>query len=1429
MFLSVSLRYFSRKVRLHSDVLEHLIIIMKKHRSFFHPVKILLFLILLCAFRIQPSVSAPLIKDPAFIQLGTAQGLAQETVRDIVRDQDGFIWIATEGGLSRWDGYRFINLEGPDGIFTNNVISNLFADSSNRLWLSSSEEGIYYVDLATGKYQLVVKQPLSIEPEWLQEANGFEELDNNDMAIALDEVVIRYSHKSGQKTELFRLSQEELDSGNSIRDIKHSNDQLFIATSSSLYVLSLKDNGQTVKTLRYLTAENDNPGTRNAKSLYLYSPSLLLVGTVGGLFSVSLDDFIARDEAVIDVNTQYIVENRNIWTMAAGTRGEIWLGTERGLHRLVRQETGWQSTHILNPSSGLIELADKAIHSILPDAVGNLWLGSKYGGLLFWYAKPLSIETYQNTAREPASLLANNMVWSFLQQGDDLWVGTENGMTRFNLSDKTSQHYFHTDEDEVPFNPISVEVIYQGADENSLILESGGTLKLFSIQTGELSEMPQDTPLKEKVFSDWIYGSGQDEQGRIYFLAHDFYRYDPKTGELELLPFKEAGLNPLAGGNFLDAHPYYPGKVFLCLRSGLYMIDINTLSVTEVMMFPESMQKSQNIVTSFTVDAQQNLWLGFPNRGIIGLDANTFAKHKTLSADDLLYSDIVYNLTSDKEGNIWFSSHGYFARYQPLSDSVQTYRYGEEIRVSEFNAGAAVTLDDGRIVLGSTSGFIVFDPVRLSKETASRKQNIAKMVISGVSLDSRPIVRPPHDLSGEHVDLNHDDFGITIQFSGLSSSYDSETAFRYKLVRDNTVVNESVTKNGSINFAFLSPGEYHFDVSPLKQSADTLLLPASLSFTIPYPPLRSPVAYGIYSCVFIALLGFYLFHRQRQLKRLHDAQHQVRLFGDAFQHTRDWVMIFDSAFVPVAVNPSCCAAFGIDSDKPLERQLTRMFENSPRLGAKLREKVTSLNAGEFWKSEERLTGVDGRHYDVLIEVSVTGIQGEAAGRIDHYLIIMSDISEQKNAERKLIKVANYDSLTGLANRSLLLEKLEIAIEKAGQKNEQVGVLFVDLDRFKGINDSLGHDYGDKLLRVVANRMLNLASEDDLVARLGGDEFVIVMEDVANKNAVGQLVDQLIESVETPIALGSEVVRVSASVGIAFYPDDAVEPAELLKQSDVAMYTAKKDTVSGFSYFTEDMHARVRERLVLENRVKKAYQEECFYNQYQPIVNAELGKTVGVELLLRCSLSEPALNPSQFIPVLEELRYVIDVTRSAMKRAIIDLQHWYADGFDGYVAINLSALHFKMEFDVDGVIAMLNEAGLPRHALRFELTEGILMDDAEGALRQVNRFIEAGFVLALDDFGTGYSSLSYLKKFPLQVLKIDKSFVDDIAADRDDDPLILATIDMATSLNMCCVAEGVESREQVQYLMDKGCVYHQGYYYSRPVEAAMVPALLSKAW
>ncbi|MBU2977155.1 EAL domain-containing protein [Alteromonas sp. C1M14] len=1387
--------------------------------------RLIIYFGLLASLLFPEAYGKPRIEDPAFLQLGTDAGLAQDNVQDIVRDRDGFVWVATEGGLSRFDGYRFITIPGPDDLFVNNAITNLFVDSHNRLWVSTYNEGIFFYDLDKNAYSHVARIHYQDQPEWIQSSDAFEELPNGDVVVAMEQEIIRVDPTTGKHSVLYRLGNEDIADSHIIRDILVIKEHLLIATSKGVEILSLTHPSDPPKPLPYLPPGSENLLNINAKVLFAPAPDLLLIGTVGGLYQVSLERVLSPASVQQPPQGKVVLPERNIWVLRQGDKNNYWLGTDKGLFKLSGTNGRWQYEHVLYPTTGLVELADKTIRTLLPDEQGNLWLGSVYGGLLFWYAQPLGIETVQNTIRDDKRVLTDNTVWSFYQEdGDTLWVGTENGLTKYQLSNGASSLFLYQQDMAERDEIISIQAIYP-ADDDHLILETYQGLRLFNKSSGMLSPLPVADDFSRDVFLDWNFGSAADEQGRIYFLADDFYRYDYHTEKVEQVPLESLGYNAQFADGFLGTSSHYPGEIFLALRNALVMINTQTFAVRQVFKFSSEQRSYLQSVSSFVVDDTNTLWLGFPSYGLMGVDADTFAPKVHYTANSRLESDIVYSLTADDSGQLWFSSHGYFSLLDPLTDSTRTFKSGEDIRVSEFNDGAVYRLDDGRLVFGATSGLIIFDPTYLTAQALKRAQNVKKMAISGVSLESRRLKQPMRNLSGEHMDFRSDDYGITIRFSALSPSYGRNTAFRYKLVHEDTVVSESLTKRGGVTFAFLAPGKYHFEVAPLKQANDVLLLPAMLSFTIPYPPLRSPLAYTLYGALALILTGAYLYHRQRQLTRLQQAQQEVRLFGNAFQHTRDWVMIFNSELVPVAANPACCQVFGLENDKRLHRQLQRLFENSPKLGQRLKDKLTSLTAGDFWKSEERLIGTDGKHYDILVELSAAQALSDDS-EPEHYLLVMSDISDQKYAERKLIKIANYDSLTGLVNRTLLLERLELAI---AQGDNTVAVLFVDLDRFKGINDSLGHDYGDQLLRIVANRMLNLANTTDTVSRLGGDEFVIVLEKIKNKRVVREFVDALIKAVETPISLGSEIVRVSASVGVSFYPDDAQEPAELLKQADVAMYTAKKDVVYGFSYYTEEMDDKVRRRLSLENRVKRAYQEHSFFNHYQPIVNVITGDTAGLELLLRCHLSSPPLYPSEFIPVLEELRYIIDITRDAMKRAVIDLQSWYSTGFRGYVAVNLSALHFKMEFDVDGVIAMLDEAGLPRSAMRFELTESVLMDDTGATLRQINRFLEAGFLLALDDFGTGYSSLSYLKVFPLNIIKIDKSFVDDINPEHDNDALVMTTINLATNLDMGCIAEGVETQVQADYLKANGCYLHQGYLYSRPVAADQVPHLLTKTW
>ncbi|MDC0602684.1 EAL domain-containing protein [Aliiglaciecola sp.] len=555
---------------------------------------------------------------------------------------------------------------------------------------------------------------------------------------------------------------------------------------------------------------------------------------------------------------------------------------------------------------------------------------------------------------------------------------------------------------------------------------------------------------------------------------------------------------------------------------------------------------------------------------------------------------------------------------------------------------------------------------------------------------------------------------------------------------------------------------------------------------------------------------------------------KVRLFGEAFKHTRDWVVIFNTQMVPVAVNAAFCDAFGIIEKGDLKSQLTRLFNLDAEYPPRFWKKLSELHVTGHWKGEEQLVVEQGKTTNVLINMtSVASMR--AKGEIDYLLMIMSDISEQKEAESELRRLANYDGLTDLPNRTLLLDRIKHGIDHAARHRSKMGVFFIDLDRFKQVNDSLGHKAGDELLKVVAQRLTNLLRQDDTVARLGGDEFVVMVEEVKHPDRLSVLAQQLIDVLEAPIQLGNQTVSVSSSIGIAIYPGDAATSEELLRNADLAMYHAKEQGRSNFQYFTEHMNEKAQQRLLMENRLKKAHQNKVFINYYQPIVNSDVGQVEGFELLMRWKDVDTMVPPDEFIPVAEELGLIENMTWDALERAMPVLSEWQSKERQIYLSVNLSARHFERQISIDHIVLLLGQYGLPVSSLRFEITESALMRDYERALEYMDSMRQQGFVIALDDFGTGYSSLKYLKEFPIQVLKVDKSFVDDIGHNKSNEALVLTTLRMAESLGMYCVAEGIEEKSQIEFFKQQGCFHLQGYYYSKPVPSEDTAMLIEKSW
>jgi diguanylate cyclase (GGDEF)-like protein len=441
---------------------------------------------------------------------------------------------------------------------------------------------------------------------------------------------------------------------------------------------------------------------------------------------------------------------------------------------------------------------------------------------------------------------------------------------------------------------------------------------------------------------------------------------------------------------------------------------------------------------------------------------------------------------------------------------------------------------------------------------------------------------------------------------------------------------------------------------------------------------------------------------------------------------------------------------------------------------------------------------------------------------------LSSIVQRKRAEERLHYLAHYDDLTGLPNRVLFTDRLKQAMFEANRHARLVGVAFLDLDRFKTINDSLGHGVGDMLLKGVAERLNRCVREGDTVARLAGDEFTLVLADMAHVDHASQVARKVLDSLSRPFHIAGQELFTSASLGMTLYPFDDDSVDGLLRNADIAMYRAKDQGGNSYQFYSADMTAKAHERLSLENDMRRALEREEFFLDYQPIVALRDKTVVALEALVRWRHPQRGLiSPAEFIPLAEETGLILNLGEWVLRNAIEECVRLTRAGSTGMrVAVNLSAHQLHQKELIRMIQRMLTSAGARSNQLQIEITESVLMSNVDNTAATLGALSDMGVEISLDDFGTGYSSLSYLKRFPIDVLKIDRSFVRDIPADPDDSAIASAIISMAHNLGIQVVAEGVETEDQLSFLRDHDCDTVQGYYLSRPKPAEEIARYLS---
>lgn len=540
----------------------------------------------------------------------------------------------------------------------------------------------------------------------------------------------------------------------------------------------------------------------------------------------------------------------------------------------------------------------------------------------------------------------------------------------------------------------------------------------------------------------------------------------------------------------------------------------------------------------------------------------------------------------------------------------------------------------------------------------------------------------------------------------------------------------------------------------------------------------------------------------------------LRLASTVFHTATEAVMICDANSNILAINKAFSNITGYLETDVIGKKPSLL--KSGRHDAEFYNSMyIALKTDGYWQGEICNRRKNGElYYEWLSVTALTSPTGE----FEAYVSLFSDITKRKKAEHKIFQQANYDSLTGLANRYLFSSQLEHCINVAHRESSQLAVFFIDLDGFKRINDNFGHSQGDELLKGVAQRLNGILRKSDTISRLGGDEFAVILPNKNDIYAIDKVANKIIEEIAEPFSLGAHKGYVTASIGISIYPEDSTQPEVLVKNADIAMYRAKAKGRNNFQLFTREMDEAVRLRCQLETELREAIQNNQLSVCFQPIHHSSSEHLSYVEALVRWNHPEKgAISPAKFIPIAEEVGLINKIGELVLDRACHAAASWktmvaHSPG----VAVNISSIQFKQENFVEQVMQYLKKYNLAPQKLILEITESLLIDDDIQAYNQLLKFSQLGIKISLDDFGTGYSSLSYLKRFPVKVLKVDKSFIQDVSQESCDTRLIGAIYSIADSLKLDIVAEGVETEFQLDQIKRFGEGFIQGYIFSKPL-------------
>jgi diguanylate cyclase (GGDEF)-like protein/PAS domain S-box-containing protein len=1468
-------------------------------------------------------------RDFHFQQLDNRDGLVQDSVSLIFQDHTGFMWLATQGGLFRYDGYslrRYMHdPDRTDSLPGNYLVTSLADADKGRLWVGSAASGLILFDPDADR---VLPLPIGVQRGDLP-VTGLLRLPDGDLLVGTPSGVDRVSPApSFQRRQVWSAPG---DAQAWIRSFTRCPDGGIYAAIASR-ILAIDKDGRAARMLA------DNAATIDALSCG--PKNRLLIGDARGLQRV--------DRASGAITTAWQADGPvGVRALAVDHAGRIWLGLSD--HDLLRLNADGSATRLTAAPIGVAGgLPDSGIDTLFVDDTGLLWVGTSTAGAVWTNPDGSPIRAVLNLAGDPRT---HTYARAFYPASTgQLWVALNGpGLARYDPATQTVTSFGAALKKAlagIPAPPPAAQPQHPvaPADDDEIrifdILGDAGGALLLPSSRGIL----RFDPATDKADFLNLDGKPATTPTRALFRA--------ANGDLWAAPFN-AGLvhyhegkavqrfgkaQGLASDSVVVIREDPAGNIWAGTTDGLSRIDHVTGEIRSFREIPEHNDSlAGHAVISLLIDREGRVWAGSLSglSRLQGIDARG-AHFRRYGPSDGLPDNTIDCLLEDAGGRIWFSTNLGIGRLDPKTGQVRSFGMTDGLQGSEYNSGACLRNADGSLLFGG-HGFDIIDPAKIVPASAPTP------VVFTDLYDGKGRIPMPSSPTAT-VNIGADDRTLYAAFASLNFASPGYNRYRYRLLgRDARWSAPSRDRN--IAYTNLAPGNYRLEVQSILHD-DSPGRTTSLSVHVDNvwwwsPGMRIVYAAAIACLVLITLLGWRNHHleqvrHRRQLSvregRLRQAlwgsgdefwdwdlergtilrlgpegvpggHHERSVPADEWRHTmvhpddlanldhalaehlaggsehfevehrvrgRDdewtWVIsrgkiverdeagkplrvcgterdisairaadrdrriasevirnmseavtVTDLDFRFMSVNPAFTRMTGYAEHEVLghDASILNGSRHAPDSYTHLRQVLAETGhwRGELWQRRK-----DGEEFLCWVELNEVC---DAAGQRTHMIGVLTDITDRKRAEQELRYLANYDTLTGLPNRALLGERLGAAVINARRSNHKVGLLFLDLDRFKHVNDSLGHTAGDRTLKAAGARLRQCVRENDVVARLGGDEFTVVLEDLADVRGAEEMAQRLIHAFARPLPVsGTQETVISPSIGIAMYPDHGQTPADLLKCADTAMYQAKAVGRNTWAVYHPGMDARARDHATLVNELRRALDRGELRLVYQPKMAIRDGKITGMEALLRWHNRELGeIPPSVFIPLAEETGQIHEISAYVFATACADLRRFRENGHHHLtMAINLSAAQLNRPDLTSHICDLLAEHDVTPNQVELELTESMVMANAEQSVRLLGELKSIGTRLAIDDFGTGYSSLAYLKRLPIDTLKIDQEFVGDVTTDPDDAAITSTIIAMAHSLQIKVVAEGVETAEQLAFLRTQRCDEIQGYWLSRPLSA-----------